>query len=269
MASHCTSARPVRSQSMGCILLSAFKTSNLNVNRPNVLQLLKAIIENFKKKNAQPHGILGYSKKRIERLTFCIHLFLRRAFRYLYTNSFFTSEKVAFCCKCFTSAQVYGILVATRIYNGNRTESAWSAKKAEIIRVMSKWTSAQRELDLIITSITRPKLRDTKFNYHFITLIWNRRTEIPNTRFYWFSSLFISFCMHGAIWKWYNLEPKWCDLDHWHDAIWSSVIPEYITLLRANRISRITSAFQQTDVISTWIRAVDGQSDKRIFYSYD
>ena len=55
------------------------------------------------------------------------------------------------------------------------------------------------------------------------------------------------------------------------DSIWRSVIPEYmyITLLRANRISRITSAFQQTDVISTWIRAVDSQSDKRIFYSYD
>ena len=51
------------------------------------------------------------------------------------------------------------------------------------------------------------------------------------------------------------------------DSIWRSVIPEYmyITLL----ISRITSAFQQTDVISTWIRAVDSQSDKRIFYSYD
>ena len=87
MASHNTSAIGERSQSTGCILLSAFKTANLNVNRPNVLQLLMVIIENYKKKDARPNGILGYSTKRIERLTFCIHLILRRAFRYLYNTT--------------------------------------------------------------------------------------------------------------------------------------------------------------------------------------
>lgn len=46
------------------------------------------VIENFKKKDARPHGILGYSTKRIERLTFCIHLILRRAFRYYIRNSY-------------------------------------------------------------------------------------------------------------------------------------------------------------------------------------
>jgi len=99
-------------------------------------------------------------------------------------------------------------------------------KKGEIIRVISKWTSAQRELDLIITSITRPKLRDTKFNYHFITLIWNRRIEIPNTRFYWFSGRFLKMPFHLILYAWCDLEMiqfrievmrlrplTWCDLE--------------------------------------------------------
>lgn len=57
----------------------------------------------------------------------------------IYThNSYSLPQRKHLSAVNVLSAQVYGILVATLIYNGNRTESAWSAKKAEIIRVMSK-----------------------------------------------------------------------------------------------------------------------------------
>ena len=162
----------VRSQSTGCILLNAFKTSNLNANRPNVLQLLMVVIENFKKKDARPHGILGYSTKRIERLTFCIHLILRRAFRYYIRNSYSLPQTKYLSAVNVLSAHVgiwnscrntYMIMVIDLRVHG--------VQKGRNYTSYVKMNESQRELDLIITSITRPKLRDTKFNYHFITLI--------------------------------------------------------------------------------------------------
>ena len=162
----------VRSQSTGCVLLSAFKTSNLNVNRPNVLQLLMVVIENFKKKDARPHGILGYSTKRIERLTFCIHLILRRAFRYYIRNSYSLPQTKYLSAVNVLSAHVgiwnscrntYMIMVIDLRVHG--------VQKGRNYTSYVKMNESQGELDLIITSITRPKLRDTKFNYHFITLI--------------------------------------------------------------------------------------------------
>ena len=162
----------VRSQSTGCILLSAFKTSNLNVKRPNFLQLLMVVIENFKKKDARPYGILGYSTKRIERLTFCIHLILRRAFRYYIRNSYSLPQRKYLSAVNVLSAHVgiwnscrntYMIMVIDLRVHG--------VQKGRNYTSYVKMNESQRELDLIITSITRPKLRDTKFNYHFITLI--------------------------------------------------------------------------------------------------
>ena len=147
------------------------------------------VIENFKKKDARPHGILGYSTKRIERLTFCIHLILRRAFRYYIRNSYSLPQTKYLSAVNVLSAHVgiwnscrntYMIMVIDLRVHG--------VQKGRNYTSYVKMNESQRELDLIITSITRPKLRDTKFNYHFITLIWNRRIEIPNTRFYWFSS---------------------------------------------------------------------------------
>ena len=89
MASHSTSARcKITKYWVHQNLQLKCKHANLNVNRPNVLQLLMVVIENFKKKDARSHGILGYSTKRIERLTFCFHLILRRAFRYYIRNSY-------------------------------------------------------------------------------------------------------------------------------------------------------------------------------------
>lgn len=130
------------------------------------------VIENFKKKDARPHGILGYSTKRIERLTFCIHLILRRAFRYHIRNSYSLPQTKYLSAVNVLSAHVgiwnscrntYMIMVIDLRVHG--------VQKGRNYTSYVKMNESQRELDLIITSITRPKLRDTKFNYHFITLI--------------------------------------------------------------------------------------------------
>ena len=130
------------------------------------------VIENFKKKDARPHGILGYSTKRIKRLTFCIHLILRRAFRYYIRNSYSLPQTKYLSAVNVLSAHVgiwnscrntYTIMVIDLRVHG--------VQKGRNYTSYVKMNESQRELDLIITSITRPKLRDTKFNYHFITLI--------------------------------------------------------------------------------------------------
>ena len=130
------------------------------------------VIENFKKKDARPHGILGYSTKRIERLTFCIHLILRRAFRYYIRNSYSLPQRKYLSAVNVLSAHVgiwnscrntYMIMVIDLRVHG--------VQKGRNYTSYVKMNESQGELDLIITSITRPKLRDTKFNYHFITLI--------------------------------------------------------------------------------------------------
>lgn len=92
------------------------------------------VIENFKKKDARPHEILGYSTKRIERLTFCIHLNLRRAFRYYIRNSYSLTQRKYLSAVNVLSAHV-GIWNSCRnTYddNGNRSESVWSAKRQKL-----------------------------------------------------------------------------------------------------------------------------------------
>ena len=48
------------------------------------------------------------------------------------------------------------IRVKRVIRNGNRTE--WSPIRSVIIQVMTKWTTAQRESDLLITSIITDRI---------------------------------------------------------------------------------------------------------------
>ena len=59
----------------------------------------------------------------------------------------------------------------TQPHNDNSTE--WSAIWSEIIRVISKSNERAARVRFEITGIYdfRPKLQDTKFNYHFITSI--------------------------------------------------------------------------------------------------
>ena len=60
-------------------------------------------------------------------------------------------------------------MVCRNINGGNQTE--WSAIRYEIIRVISKSNERAAGVRFEIKYDFRPKLHDTKFNYHFITPI--------------------------------------------------------------------------------------------------
>ena len=102
----------------------------------------------FKRKPNRVHNqLLIINNSKWKSITFgCIGEWLSIFLWLGYANQY---QSIGFCCF---------LLI---IYNGNWTE--WSAIWSEIIRVISRIWNHKYDF--------RPKLHDTKFNYHFITSI--------------------------------------------------------------------------------------------------
>ena len=78
----------------------------------------------------------------------------------------------------------------------------------EIIRVILKSDDAQRKFDLKSQQRLRPKLHDTKFNYHFITAILKSQNSVStNTK----KKRLLHLILYSRQ-KRCDKGKKWCDL---------------------------------------------------------